>query len=62
MGVTLPKYATAKPAVIQLSPLLQTQGNPNLLPAFDHNIRLQSTLSMPQKRINLNIRGEWSYM
>ena len=55
-----PSLEQLNPALYIQSPLHRTQGNPNLLPAFSHNINYRVSFNRPSRRQTLGSRGDFS--
>lgn len=56
-----PSMEQLNPAVIILSPLLRTQGNPDLLPSFSHSVNINGYFNDQNTRRNFHLMGNWNY-
>lgn len=56
-----PGMSQLNPATIILSPLAQVQGNPDLLPSFNHNVWSSLYINRRASRQSFNLMGGWSY-
>lgn len=56
-----PSMSQLNPATVVLSPLAQVQGNPDLRPAFMHDVWGTFNLNRRVQRQNVNIMAGWDY-
>lgn len=57
-----PSMSQLNPATIITSPLAQTVGNPDLLPAFSHSVDVTTMISRRAKRQSFSLMGSYNYV